>query len=197
MDEQPSTLILGLGNPILGDDGVGWRAAQAFRTRWEAGLRSGFPSSASPDQFQPSLEVDFLSLGGLSLMERMIGYRRVILIDAALTHQHPTGAVSCFPLEQLPPIAQGHLASSHDTTLQNALAVGRSLGADLPDEIWVVAIEAQNMYEFSEELSPAVAAAIPTAVEAVFSIINSFSTAETQSPQSLPSSNSAFSASPR
>ena len=110
MDEQRSTLVLGLGNPILGDDGVGWRAAEAFRTQWEAGIRSGFPSSMLPSEAQIAVEVDFLSVGGLSLMERMIGYWRVILIDAALTRQRHIGEVSCFPIEQLPPITQGHLA---------------------------------------------------------------------------------------
>jgi hydrogenase maturation protease len=193
MLDTGSILVLGLGNPILGDDGVGWRAAESFRAQWEAGKFSSFPASDFP-QFNPSaVEVDCLAVGGLSLMERMIGYRKVILIDAALTHQLSQGTVSCFPIEQLPRISQGHLASSHDTTLQNALAVGRRLGADLPEEIWVITIEAENVYEFSEQLSPAVASAIPTAVEAVFSIIRSFSTPEAQSSQDLASSNATFS----
>jgi hydrogenase maturation protease len=196
MMEESSTLVLGLGNPILGDDGVGWCAAETFRALWEAGNLSGFPSALSARSALTFVEVDCLALGGLSLMERMVGYRRVILIDAALTRLQPFGTVSCFPLEQLPQIAQGHLASSHDTTLQNALAVGHSLGADLPEVIWVVTIEAQNLYEFSEQLSPAVASAIPKAVETVLSCLKSFSTSETLSSQSNLSHNPAFSPSP-
>ena len=61
------TLILGLGNPILGDDGVGWKVADAVQTRLGT--------------LKVPVEVDFASLGGLSLMERMLGYERVILID--------------------------------------------------------------------------------------------------------------------
>jgi Ni,Fe-hydrogenase maturation factor len=41
------------------------------------------------------------------------------------------------------------------------------MGADLPNDIIIVAIEAQNVYDFSEQLSPAVASAVPQAVELV------------------------------
>jgi hydrogenase maturation protease len=155
MTEGCKTLIIGLGNPILGDDGVGWRAVEAFRDK-----------SASLLADQP-VEINFLSVGGLSLMERMVGYEFTILVDAALTGNHPIGFVSFSPLELLPKFTQGHLSSSHDTTLQNALAVGRKLGASLPNEIWVITIEAENTYEFSEKLSPPVERAIPQVAEII------------------------------
>ncbi len=159
MTEGCATLIIGLGNPILGDDGIGWRAVEAFRDQY-ASLLADLP-----------VEIDFLSLGGLSLMERMVGYESAILVDAALTRNHPSGFVAAFSIEQLPNLSQGHLSSSHDTTLQNALAVGRQMGASLPVEIWVITIEAENTYEFSEQLSPAVASSIPRVVEAVWKLL--------------------------
>jgi len=159
MAEGCRTLIIGLGNPILGDDGIGWRAVEAFRDQY-ASLLAGQP-----------VDIDFLSVGGLSLMERMVDFERAILVDAALTGNHPSGFVAAFPIEQLPNFAQGHLSSSHDTTLQNALAVGRQMGASLPVEVWVITIEAENTYEFSEQLSPGVASAIPQAVEAVWKLL--------------------------
>lgn len=150
------TIVIGLGNPILGDDGVGWQIAQ------QAQQQSDFP---------PDIEVDCLALGGISLMERLIGYERAILIDALVTHKYPIGAVQCFPLSQLPNRALGHMSSSHDTTLQNALQVGRDLGAKLPDEITIVAVEAQDVFDFSEQLSPEVAAAVPKAVQIVMDLL--------------------------
>jgi hydrogenase maturation protease len=63
------------------------------------------------------------------------------------------------------------MCSSHDTTLQNALKVGRDLGAALPQEITIVAVEAHNVYDFSEQLSPEVAAAIPSAVHMVIDLL--------------------------
>jgi len=64
------TLVIGLGNPILGDDGVGWKVAKELTTLID------------PDT---SVEIDCASLGGLSLMERMLGYQRVIVIDSMET----------------------------------------------------------------------------------------------------------------
>ena len=56
----------------------------------------------------------------------------------------------------------------HDTSLQTALGLGRAMGAVLPDDIHVVGVEAERVYDFSEQLTPAVASAIPAAVTAVF-----------------------------
>jgi hydrogenase maturation protease len=65
----------------------------------------------------------------------------------------------------------GHSASTHDTSLITALKTAESLGAKVPKRVDVVAIEAQNVYDFSEELSPPVAAAVPEAVQAVLDLI--------------------------
>jgi hydrogenase maturation protease len=161
-----TTLIIGLGNPILGDDGVGWRVAEAVAQSIDQQ-----PALSAGETGSPAVEVDCLALGGLGLMERMVGYPRAILVDAINSHTQPIGTVSIFPLEALPNRAAGHLFSAHDTTLQNALALGRAMGADLPIEVMVVAVEAENVYDFGEELSPAVAAAVPQAVQAVMGLL--------------------------
>jgi hydrogenase maturation protease len=154
-------LIIGLGNPILGDDGVGWRVAEAVLSR----LETEIPGLAA------EIEVDFLSVGGLSLMERMVGYQKAILIDAIVTNQHPEGTVQYFPLAAIPNSAFGHLCSSHDTTLQNALEVGRRMGASLPEQIEVVGVEAREVFDFSEDLSPKVAQAVPQAADFILKLI--------------------------
>jgi hydrogenase maturation protease len=159
-------LVIGLGNPILGDDGVGWRVAEAV-ARWI----DQHPIPPEAESGRPAVEVDCLAIGGLGLMERMVGYQRAILVDAINSHAHPCGTVSVFPLETLPNRAAGHLFSAHDTTLQNALEVGRAMGAVLPGKILVVAVEADNVYDFGEELSPAVSAAVPTATKAVLELL--------------------------
>ena len=84
-----------------------------------------------------------------------------------MTTGAPIGNVLCTPLNELPNPAAGHTASSHDTSLATALKLGRKLGARLPDEVWVVAVEAERLYEFGAGLSPAVAAAVPDAVRRV------------------------------
>lgn len=150
-------LIIGLGNPILGDDGVGWRIAERLQSH--------------PD-LPPDVEIDFLALGGISLMERMVDYDRVILIDAIVTRQHPIGTVLALNLEDLPDRDIGHLGSPHDTTIQDALRMGQRLNVHLPSRIDLVAVESQSIYDFSETLTPPVAEAVPLATQMVLDLLN-------------------------
>jgi hydrogenase maturation protease len=154
------TLVIGLGNPILGDDGVGLVVAREVES--------------CLDTSEQNVEVDYLTLGGLSLMERMIGYQRVILIDSLNTGQRPQGSVINFSLEDLVDLTHGHSATAHDVTLKTALIMGRKLGANLPadKDVHVVAIEAKHVYDFKEELSQEIAAAKPTAVQKVLDLIH-------------------------
>lgn len=176
------TLIIGLGNPILGDDGVGWKIAQ------EVEKQLVLPPSGSPlesagrnnprlpldnAENRGSVKVECFSLAGISLMEQMIGYERVILIDSLNTGKHPQGTVVTFSLDELADLTYGHSASAHDLSLKNALVMGRSMGASLPDDknVLVVAVEAQHVYDFSENLTPAVEAAVPVAVDEVIKLL--------------------------
>jgi hydrogenase maturation protease len=154
------TFVIGLGNPILGDDGVGWSVADQIAKR---------------TMDRPDIEVDCVSLGGLSLMERLTGATRVILIDAIFTGRAPIGTVSQITMGDLPNLTTGHSASIHDTSLHNALSVGRSMDIPLPEDeqVIIVAIEAENVYDFSEQLSPAVGNAVPEAVALVMELLGS------------------------
>jgi len=167
-------LVVGLGNPILGDDGVGWNVAETVKERLiaETCLQPAVrPIGTKSSHYLSYVEVDCLSLGGLSLMERLLGYERAIIVDSMETGQGPVGSVRTFPLASLPDPMAGHSASAHDTSLITALKTAESIGADIPKRVDVVAIEAQNVYDFSEELSPPVAAAVPEAVQAVFDLL--------------------------
>jgi hydrogenase maturation protease len=146
---MPQTLVLGLGNPLLGDDGVGWRIIEALRQL--------------PEPFAEAVELDCHAGGGLSLMERLVGYERAVVIDALQSGREPIGTVTCQPLDALPDPSGGHLSSAHETSLQTALAVGRLLGAPLPSQVTVIGIEAPPTFDFSEDLTPPVARAVPIA----------------------------------
>ena len=148
-----SILVLGLGNPILGDDGVGWRVAEEVRSALSA--------------HSQAVEIDCASLGGLSLMERMLGYERVILIDAIETGNSPVGHVSIFPLGDLSNPTAGHTGSAHDTSLSTALRTAEAMGQSTPRQIDVVAIEVTQSFDFSEALSPNVETAVSIATRKV------------------------------
>jgi len=151
------TIVIGLGNPILGDDGVGWKVAEEI---------SRLVLSKSD-----SIVVDCLSVGGLSLMEHLVGYNRAILVDTLQTGLHPPGTVIQMQLEDLPDQLAGHLVSAHDANLKTALQLGREMGVELPELITIVGIEAQRVYDFTEVLSPDVMAAVPHAVQLVSDIL--------------------------
>jgi len=155
-------LVIGLGNPILGDDGVGWRIADEI-SKWLL---------TTEDTVQDAVAVECVSLGGLSLMEHMIGYDNVILIDALESGLYPAGTIREFPLAELPDPSAGHSTSTHDTTLLNALNTGKIMGIALPSIITVLAVETLNCYEFSENLSPPISAAIPATVDHVKAILS-------------------------
>jgi hydrogenase maturation protease len=167
---HPLIMIFGLGNPLLGDDGVGWAIAREVRSRL-AIIQNDLEAKRN---FR--VEVDSLSLGGLSLMERLAGCQKAILIDSIVTGNHPLGTVLQFALEELPAADIGHLSSAHDVSLQTALEVGRSMGVELPQKIMIVAVESQFIYEFSENLSPPVAAAIPEAASLVLDLLDQTNT---------------------
>ena len=156
------TIVIGLGNPVLGDDGVGWRVADEVERRLAAGPSGGCGSR---------VEIQRLGVGGLRLMECLTGYEKAILVDAAEFPDRPIGEVRACRFEDLADHAAGHLDSAHDASLRTALVLGRRLGADLPAAIHAVTVQARGTDEFGEELSPEVAAAVAGAAEAVLAII--------------------------
>jgi hydrogenase maturation protease len=159
-----TVIIIGLGNPILGDDGVGWRVAERVRAWLTAAGRT-------------EVEVDCLALGGLSLMERLVGYDQAILIDATQTGQ-AAGTVARHDLEAWPDYASFNSTAPHDASLQTALRLGRALGARLPRTVTVVGVEAERLYDFAETLTPAVEAAVPVAAQMVIATLRSLSSEE-------------------
>ena len=149
------TLVVGLGNPILGDDGVGWKVAEE--------VKKLLPADSCVD-------VECLSLGGISLMEHLIDYSCAVLVDSFALDE-PLGSILILKLDDLPNYSAYHTASPHDTSLQNAIAMGKALGAKLPDEVMVVGVATKRIHEFGEKLSPPVKDAVPLAAKFVMELL--------------------------
>ena len=154
------TIIVGLGNPILGDDGVGWKVAEDIQKQLPE-----FPLHKAG-----KIDVICLSLGGLGLMEHLIGYDRAILIDAFDTDDQP-GSILIMKLYELPNYSAYHTTSAHDTSLQKAIEFGKSMGAKLPEDVEVVGITTIRVHEFREELSPPIADVVSFAARIVLDLI--------------------------
>jgi hydrogenase maturation protease len=151
------TLVLGLGNPILTDDGVGIHIVReaAARCRW-----SGVTFAEA-------------SVGGLRLLDVVAGYDRIVMIDAIQTCNGEPGDV--YRLQPGDLWTSLHSGSTHDLSLAGALALGRDLGMKLPgdQDILVLAVEVEDVLTFGETCTPQVQAAMPGVVETVLTEIES------------------------
>jgi hydrogenase maturation protease len=145
-----STIIIGIGNPVLSDDSVGIKIehtlAHALRAR-------------------PDVETRELWAGGLRLMEALKGHERAIIIDAIVTEGGKPGSV--YTLKPTDLQQSRNTCSSHDAGFQEALELGTMLGLNLPPQITIWAIEAGDVETFSENLTRDVERAVPIVVEGV------------------------------
>ena len=140
---MPKILILGLGNTILKDDGIGIYAARILsRTIGDA----------------ENIEVIESSLAGLSILDLILGYEKVIIIDSILTGNSKPGTIHEFDLKSLCGV---FCPSPHYADLSQILTLGNAIGLNLPREIKVFAVEAEDPYTFEEKLSDKVEAALP------------------------------------
>jgi hydrogenase maturation protease len=144
------TLVLGMGNTILCDDGVGVYVVQEAAKRCQRD------------------DVDFTdaSVGGMRLLDVIAGYDRIVMVDAIKTADGKPGGIHRLHPGDLPTL---HSGSTHDLSLPGALALGRRMGMPLPaDENFVIiAVEVEEVWTFGEACTLAVTEAIPRAVEAV------------------------------
>ena len=144
------TIILGVGNPILKDDGVGIHVAEELKKH----IR------------KPGVTIDSAFTGGMNLLDLMIDHDRAILIDAVKIENKKLGDVGLFGLGELSAL---HTCNPHDVSLPQAIDLAKKLGENrIPNDIKVVGINIGELgCEFGEELSSEIAKAIPKAVELV------------------------------
>ena len=161
MAPPPSILVLGIGNYLLGDEGVGVHAIKALEKE---------PVSSGVTLLDGGT-------GGFHLLSCLQDYPTVLLIDATMDGGLP-GTVrvlrprfaSDFP----------RALSAHDIGLRD-LIESAILTGTLPD-IHLLTVSIGELNDMTTELSPAVSAAIPAVVSAVKGILRDLLT-QTMRPQ--------------
>ena len=143
-------LIIGYGNPLRGDDGVGWRVAE------EA-------AAILPDPPVSVLTVQLLTPELADLISRS---DRLILIDAAA--EGPPGEVRSFPIAADSAAAANLAIGTHEVTLDRLLGMAQELFDHCPPA-YMVTIAGES-FEVSEALSPVVEAAVPEALSCVLEL---------------------------
>jgi hydrogenase maturation protease len=161
-----NTIVIGLGNPVLSDDGAGLEVARrvAARLKAQRGALSRAAIEKGTSKTRRDVTVVEVYGGGIRLMEAMAGYDCAVIADAMVTGARP-GTIA-----RLDPTALGtarHLDSTHDASLAVALELGKAAGMRLPGDIRIWAVEAADVQTVREGLSPAVEQAVFRMVEGI------------------------------
>ncbi|MBN1367810.1 MAG: hydrogenase maturation protease, partial [Dehalococcoidales bacterium] len=136
------TLVLGIGNDILGDDAVGIHIAR------EVARQIG------PEQ----AEVKETGATGLNLIDIISGYDRLIVADAILTNKKTgNGKIHRLELKDLNEI-DGSI-SPHEAGLRNTIELGKQLfPGTMPQAVIIFGVQIEDVSEISVEMSPEVKA---------------------------------------
>jgi hydrogenase maturation protease len=146
-------LILGIGNPIMGDDGVGVYVVRALKNRIGQ---------------TENLEFKELSVGGIGMVEEMLGYEKVFLVDSIMSENAEVGRIRKFDPEQFDETVQ--VSSPHVTNFATALQLYKRLEpARIPRMIKIFTIDISPNYTFGESISPTVQTAASKLVEMIVS----------------------------
>lgn len=144
----PSVVVLGLGNVLLSDDGVGVAAAHRLQQRFE--LPNG---------------VEVLDGGtlGLSLLPYIERVGHLVLLDAVRSEGRPPGTLLRLEGEEVPP-AVAHRLSAHQIGVADLLT-GAVWLERYPGAVTLLGVVPEHI-ELGTGRTPAVEAAIPALVDA-------------------------------
>lgn len=146
---QNRALLLGVGNEFLSDDAVGLRVVREARPRL-SGL--------------PNLEISEVSEMGLSLLDSIVGFDRLIVVDAIQTGHASPGCLHELEGVQFKALST---RAPHRLGLGEVLALGKRLGLAVPNRVSVLAIEVEDPFTVGTDLSLAVRQRLPRLVEEV------------------------------
>ena len=147
-----ATLVIGLGNSLRGDDGVGVRVAQTL----------------AEQVLPPGVEVIDGGMQGLGIVNLMEGRQRVIVVDAADVGR-PPGQFVRFTLDEARLLGDDQHLSVHAAGLRDALLLAQALKM-LPDEVIIFGVQPANL-DWESTLSPQVEAILPDLIEAVLALL--------------------------
>jgi len=146
---KKQTLIIGLGNDILTDDGIGIKLCHEMQKYLSA----------------DKIDFDTASLGGLEILEFIQGFKNVIFIDAIKTTVGIPGTVYYFTPSDFKETS--NLSNLHDVSFLTALEIGKKLNMKIPESMHIIAVEIVEDLTFSEDFTPEIQKKYPEIVAEV------------------------------
>ncbi|MFH1761621.1 MAG: hydrogenase maturation protease [bacterium] len=126
-------LVLGLGNDLLSDDGIGITAARRLKKENLA-----------------MIDIIESNLTGVALMDIFEGYNKAVIIDAVFTKKYRPGTI----IELIPEdFSAVESPSPHYTGIAEMIKIAEQLDIVFPDEIRIIAIEVSDPFTISDKLT--------------------------------------------
>jgi hydrogenase maturation protease len=144
-----SVLVLGIGNDILQDDGIGIRLVDDLRKR----------------HFPDHIHFKTTTLGGLEILEIIREFDRVVILDAIKTDGGVPGQVYSVTPDDFRETL--HLSNLHDIHFLTSLELAKKVGIQIPEEIRILAVEILEDMEFGTELTPELKQRYPEVLEII------------------------------
>ena len=137
MPKRKDTVVCGLGNPLLGDEGIGIYLIQKLMAK-----------------SNHATHVDFVEAGSslMSVVHTIAERKKAVLIDCAIMGE-PPGTIRRFTPEEVTSIKNLAHFSLHEGDLLGALELSRNLG-EYPENVVIFGIQPETI-EPGESISPA------------------------------------------
>jgi hydrogenase maturation protease len=150
-DASLRTVVVGLGNPLHGDDAVGLIVAQSVF-----------------ELLRHQLTIDFLDcpVPDARLAENLIGYQRAVILDAFIDTQAEVGTVKRVEIARH---SDNPTLSLHTTGFRIILALAQMVGVAVPRQIQIYGIVVRQPEDFRQGLSRELCGKIPKIVQAIAS----------------------------
>jgi len=145
-------VIIGIGNILLGDEGVGIRVIEELRKL----------------ELPEYVEIYDGATLGLTLLNFLDGADKAIIVDAVRSRGNP-GDVYRFHFSEIPQKYRT-MVSLHDLDFPHAVEIGKNV-FNIPEDIVIIGIEPEKVEE-SLELSEKVKKATPKAIELILEEIS-------------------------
>jgi hydrogenase maturation protease len=125
---RQATVVLGLGNPLMSDEGVGLEVVRRLSDR-----EADYPL------------VDFVDAGtgGLSVLHLIQGRRKAVFVDCALMGEDP-GAIRRFTPDEVRSVKVLAQQSLHEADLLRIIDMARQLG-QVPQEVVLFGIQPERV----------------------------------------------------
>lgn len=156
-----SVIVLGLGNTLMTDDGVGIHVVRRVKDLLDPEL----------DAAVDVVEAEYAGFALIGILEH---YSHAIVVDAVHLPDTQAGVIRVLPASRF--LATGHLAGTHQIDLPTALAIAAQLGLQVPFDVQIVGIQAQIDREFGEVCTPSVLASIEPAARLTVQLAKTLST---------------------